>query len=335
VLLRSGNATYTYDPIGRLTSAKHPFEGSTTTYTLDDGGNVVHEGGPSGSATYAFAKNRLSRKAGQERDEVDGLKVDVAATARYAYDAMGDMTRSQGTATATAVDHDDAVPQNKSFVATTTYDAASHTLSVCQSDEPSLDYAYDASDRMVRRVEDPASGPDTVELMFHDGAAEAVVIETDASGDPQRRYVLDAAGLPIAQEKGSSASRAYPIMDPRDNVTQLLAQNEAVKAVYAYDPFGKDRPASRASQTRRIASDGEQVDAMTNEPGTSEDRPPLRWSQKLAGGSTVAWGMAGGATRLVWGTGYSRGTAIVIVGGGLMVLAVWILDRVVARRALP
>ena len=41
---RGGTGEYAYDPLGRLVSARHPFEPDTTNYTLDDGGNIVQDG---------------------------------------------------------------------------------------------------------------------------------------------------------------------------------------------------------------------------------------------------------------------------------------------------
>ncbi|MDQ3756879.1 MAG: DUF6531 domain-containing protein, partial [Actinomycetota bacterium] len=245
VSLEFGTGHYAYDSLGRLTSTTHPFDGRPTDYTLDDGGNVVHDG----DTAFTFTKNRLDRSAGTTtKNEVGGGSTTTTATAVFQYDALGNQEREASTATSTSViDEEVTETGTRDTVSVYSYDGASHPVrvhntvndTIAGNTQNSVDYAYDPLGRLVRRVEHPASGPDVVTLFFHDGTSDQLALETDGAGNVQVRYVLDSEGSPVAQDK--AGARSYYVDDPRGNLTQQLDHSQAVVAVYAYDPYGKEK----------------------------------------------------------------------------------------------
>jgi len=104
-----------------------------------------------------------------------------------------------------------------------------------------VEYGYDGLERMVSRTDNTGA---TV-LFFHDGLNEQIALETDAGGAVTTRYLVDAFGVARGKlDIGNSTGRSYYITDPRANVTQMIgASDQAVKAVFAYDPYGKDKTA--------------------------------------------------------------------------------------------
>lgn len=248
---RTGNATLGYDRLDRLVSAKQPFESKALSYALDDAGNITHEtGDDKASTSYTYANNRLasSRTQATETPEPD-LSVNVDTNATFSYDHFGNLERQEVRATAVATSGGLSVEETETNVRTITYDAALHTRRVSESSDGSyVEYAYDAFDRLVRRFEHPASGSDTTELYFHDAGSNAQTLGTDGSGTVTTRYVLDSAGVALAQhDYASSTGRGYFVTDARGDLAQLLDHSAGVKAVYSYDPFGKPRPGLDAS----------------------------------------------------------------------------------------
>jgi RHS repeat-associated protein len=104
-----------------------------------------------------------------------------------------------------------------------------------------VEYGYDGLERMVSRTDNTGA---TV-LFFHDGLNEQIALETDAAGAVTTRYLVDSFGVARGKlDIGNSTGRSYYITDPRANVTQMIgASDQAVKAVFAYDPYGKDKTA--------------------------------------------------------------------------------------------
>jgi RHS repeat-associated protein len=236
VPVRAGTGTYAYDSQGRLVSAKHPFEPNTAAYTLDDGGNIVKDA----ESVYTYVKNRLTRRAGTEVEQhPDGGTTTTAESSTYEYDRLGNQSRDVSTRTTTSRLEGQTGTRTDDLTRTYTYDAASQPDRVASQDGSWVGYSYDALGRMVRRVEHPVSGADMVTLFFHDGPGEGLVLETDGAGTVQTRYVLDSQGEPLAQDK--NGSRSYYVDDPRGNLTQQLDNSQNVVAVYAYDPYGKEK----------------------------------------------------------------------------------------------
>ncbi|MEX0789214.1 MAG: RHS repeat-associated core domain-containing protein, partial [Actinomycetota bacterium] len=128
-----------------------------------------------------------------------------------------------------------------SDVTTNSYDAASQPAQT-SGPEGTVDYGYDGLGRMVWRISDTPTADDKT-LFFHDGLGQQITVETDETGDRQTRYLLDSSGSPLGQEQeqGTTLRRSYFVADPRGNLTQLLSQGEQIRAVFAYDPFGKPK----------------------------------------------------------------------------------------------
>ncbi len=226
-----GTATYGYDVQDRLVSAKHPFELETAGYELDDAGNIITETGnpaDTGEFTYSFTDNRLITRTPTDPS---------GAASGYAYDHFGNQTTET----------------KGSELTTNTYDAASQPDET-SGPEGTVDYGYDGLGRMVWRISDTPAEDDKT-LFFHDGLGQQITVETDEDGDRLTRYLLDSSGSPLGQEQIEKPDpeedpqpepvlrRSYFVTDPRGNLTQLLSQAQQIRAVFAYDPFGKPKEA--------------------------------------------------------------------------------------------
>ncbi|HEU4868035.1 MAG TPA: DNRLRE domain-containing protein [Actinomycetota bacterium] len=208
-----GTGTYGYDDLDRLDSFKHPFETTTAAYGLDDAGNVKTEPG----TTFTFTDNRL----------ITRTPALPALPSTYGYDHFGNQVS------------DTEIP----LVATTTtsYNAASQTRRVTAGDGSWVEYNYDGLDRMISRHDSAGS----TMMFFHDGLSQQIAVETDPAGTVKTRYLVDAFGVPRGKlDIDNATGRSYYVTDPRGNITQMIgASDQAVKAVFAYDPYGKDKAA--------------------------------------------------------------------------------------------
>jgi RHS repeat-associated protein len=217
-----GTGTFDYDALDRMTSFKHPFETTTATYGLDDAGNVKSEPGN----TFTFVNNRLTARS-----------VSLTENYAYGYDHFANQTTDTK-----------KVLLQAPAVTTTSYNAASHTRRVTAPDASWVEYNYDGLQRLVSRQDSSGS---TV-MLFHDGLNDQIAVETDPAGTVKTRYLVDSFGVPRGKlDIGNSTGRTYYMTDPRGNVTQMIGYlDQAVKAVFAYDPYGKDKPAL----SKKIAS---------------------------------------------------------------------------------
>ena len=229
--MKTGNGSYTYDVVDRLVKAKHPFDTSAHTFALDEGGNILTDG----ENTYAYNKNRITKMqpATEPEDwptEVLGPFPAAEFRTEFSYDKHGNMTKA-------------VMPGQGNDTTSYTYDAAMHPRRTTEPDGSWVEYAYDALDRAVRRQE---SGGD-VRLLFNDGPNDQVALETNAAGVAKTRYVLDSAGRPVGQQQVGAVGLGWFVTDLRNNLTQILNASGAVKSVYGYDPFGKEKAAHSAS----------------------------------------------------------------------------------------
>jgi RHS repeat-associated protein len=128
------------------------------------------------------------------------------------------------------------VTEGSTFNASTTYDAGSHTLRSTSFDGSWVEYAYDGFDRMIRRQ----TSTGEVTLFYRDLKGDEITMEANSSGSVTTRYILNSESETLA--KDDSAGRGYLIEDPRGNLSQILDDSATVKAVFAYDPFGKEKP---------------------------------------------------------------------------------------------
>lgn len=221
--MKTGSASYSYDVTDRLIKAKHPFDSTTSAFALDDGGNILTDG----ESNYTYHKNRLAKMqpAAVPEDwptEILGPFPAAEFRIEFTYDKHGNVSKA-------------VMPGQNDETTTYTYDAAMHPRRTTEPDGSWVEYAYDGFDRVVRRHDSAGSG----RLYFNDRMVAQVVLETNAAGTAQVRYILDSSGMPVGQEQAGSPGVGWYITDLRDNLTQLLDRNGAVKAVYAYEPFGQ------------------------------------------------------------------------------------------------
>ncbi|MCA1841425.1 MAG: hypothetical protein LC723_14070 [Actinobacteria bacterium] len=208
----SGASAFGYDTMDRLNSFKYLTDSTAKVYTLDDAGNVTNDG----DSTFNYASNRLS------------TRTTSGVTFTEGYSHKGDQVTETGTPAAV----------------TYTYDAASVPTSVTTSDGSVIRYAYDGLGRLSGRQE-TAGGVTTTVLFFHDKGSSRLTLEKYPTATVKTRYVLDAAGAPLAQEKDGSLG--YYIKGPRGDLAQVIDSTGAIKASYSYDPFGKARSADVSS----------------------------------------------------------------------------------------
>jgi RHS repeat-associated protein len=232
---RTGTAHNIYDKLDRLIASKHPLEVSLVPYVLDDAGNVLTET----SWIYGYVANRLT-----SRSAFPGIP-GVSTTSVYGYDDFGNQaTETQGT-----------------NVATTNYDAASHTSSINDFGGFGISYEYDGLDRQVRRFD----ATNTFTLVFHDGPSDQVALEVETTGSgtaTTTRFVLDSTGEVLADEQTTlpaPTDRSYYVTDPRTNLAAILDHNAVgtgpdVVATFGYDPFGAPKAGLTSSKPKPSGS---------------------------------------------------------------------------------
>jgi RHS repeat-associated protein len=153
----------------------------------------------------------------------------------YGYDHFGNQTSETET---------NLLPKSPT---TTTYNGASQTRRVTSPDGSWVEYVHDGLERMVSRQDSTGA----VVLFFHQGMSDQTAVETDAGGGVKTRYLVDAFSMPRGKlDIGNSTGRSYYITDLRGNVTQMVQYTDhAIKAVFAYDPYGKDKAATGLTKT--------------------------------------------------------------------------------------
>ena len=220
---RTGVGEYHYDQLNRLDVAKEPFDTLVVPYILDDAGNVITEM----NSVFTYTANRLTTRTNVLPTLVPGPFAPMPQfdTSTYSYDHYGNRSRED----------------RLGNVATTTYDAASHTANFNGlGGATSVNYTYDGLDRMAKRFD----STNTTTLFFHDGLSGQVALETDAAGAVQTRYILDSTSEALGRvDNENPATRTWHVTDERGNLAALVKNTTAdVDATFAYDAFGKDRP---------------------------------------------------------------------------------------------
>ncbi len=214
----SGQGESRYDRLERLTRSEHPFEtGHPTAYSLDDAGNIDNQTGfvfNPGTAQYDPADYQL----------------------QYVNNFLTTRTPTNPAGAAEIFDYDDfgnQISQTGSDPSTNTYDAASHPASTTKGGT-TVSFTYDGLGRMATRTE----GAETT-LFFHDGSADQISVEKNPADQVTTSYLLDADRTPVGQDV--NGVRAWYVLDPRGNLTQLLDDSAGVQAVFGYDPYGKTK----------------------------------------------------------------------------------------------
>ena len=292
---KSGTATFEYDLMDRLQRWVSPFDYSTTvsdkpttTYDLDDGGNILVQETKTGSGLLETTREKITANyvQGQLRSRTiesnPGGGVTSSATESFRYDGMGQETSRDETVTTNLFAEDidgGSATQTKVDTATRTgYDAMGHTASVTekatQTAGPELvlpgakdvSYVYDTADRLLSRTQTKSDNTKTHTVFFYWGDTGVLAEEVDGrTGASKVRYLADGDGQNIAQQSveldalgsprsGTSVKWVWLLPDAVASVGTLLGSDGKVVEQKAYDPYGKPEPGG--SDRKDTADDG-------------------------------------------------------------------------------
>jgi RHS repeat-associated protein len=258
--------TYAYDPAGRLSTQTAKTAGGSTVaaygYSYDPASNITgytqalpQVAGQSNPDSGAWAYTYDS----QERLHTAQLNSQPMLT--YGYDDSGDRTSVQvgsGTPTTTTYDGADRV----STVGSTAYtwDNADELTGVGGSRSYTYDtwgrqaaatvgatsvtYAYDALNRTLSRT--PSSGSATA----YTYAALGQDVSSATTGPDPTTYYAYAAGVPIAQQQGST-TRGYE-QDPHGDLSVILDPAGTPTGTISYDPWGTQDAAIGSDATTSL-----------------------------------------------------------------------------------
>ncbi|MGH3116261.1 MAG: RHS repeat-associated core domain-containing protein [Gaiellales bacterium] len=263
----SGEATFTYDALDRLSSWVAPFAESNgarrTGYSLDDAGNITREftttcsaipctgGATTADATSDYSSGKLHRMATSTPTGVPG--VDDLTCIEPDYDEFAQEKAK--------FYYDHAAPgclaTGPSRYALSPHDPFGNIRSLFLSDPlgavggaQRVDYTHDGAQRSISRIETrtvegvPVSTQAT--LYFFIGTTNALAEETDGTGQSMVRYLSDDQGQPIAQEsyrapdgtRNSTPTWTWLLPDIAGNVGTICDDTGAVLEQSAYDPYG-------------------------------------------------------------------------------------------------
>jgi RHS repeat-associated protein len=237
------HASYSYDLLDRLTAFTSPFvdpdatDRLTTTYSLDDGGNIgtatvtkASNGAAWSSTTSTYATGRVTSQAVDEAsptaDHVDG----------FGYDDLG---------------QEDSRTIDSNATRTTAYDGLGHvtTLDDTTATNADVTYIYDAADRLISRHEpNAAAAGRAVDTLYFTWPTGAIAEEADGAGNTLARYVPGAGGGAIGQEvfavvnglsSGSTGTWGWLLSDASGSVATIINNAGDVVSQAAFDPYGK------------------------------------------------------------------------------------------------
>lgn len=224
----TGSASFTYDARDRLVTATAP-DGSSITYAYDAVGNRTQVASTAGDVDYAYdPANRIATVTDRDNGETT-----------YGYDANGNLTSidyPNGTSATMVYDTRNRTvrvthlgPGGAPVLADYQYslDAVGNRLQVIEAAGRTLDFSYDAINRLTQVIEDPA------------GAALTTGYTYDDAGN------LLTIALP-----GSTLTATYDINDrlltvdgrvfAYDNAGNLLSITEGVDVTtFAYDELNR------------------------------------------------------------------------------------------------
>ncbi|MDR7419859.1 MAG: RHS repeat-associated core domain-containing protein [Armatimonadota bacterium] len=206
----SGQATFGYDDLNRLTSAAYPGGYGTWGWTYDEVGNRLTQTGPSGTTTYTYdGNNRL-------------LQAVAGTTVTYGYDDNGNLL---------------TISTGRSF----TWDVFNR---MTQATGPggTVTHTYNGDGLKTRRV-----GPDGTRRYFYDGIRP--IWETDDAGVMTAQYDRDIFGNLLSRREASGARRYYHF-DGLGSTTALTNETGGVTSTLLYDAWGNQRAATGSDQGR-------------------------------------------------------------------------------------
>jgi RHS repeat-associated protein len=206
----SGQTTFGYDDLNRLTTAAYPGGYGTWGWTYDEVGNRLTQTGPSGTTTYTYdGNNRL-------------LQATAGTTMTYSYDDNGNLL---------------TISTGQTF----TWDVFNR-LTQATGPGGTVTYTYNGDGLKTRRV-----GPDGTRRYYHDGIRP--IWETDDAGVMTAQYDRDIFGNLLSRREAAGARRYYHF-DGIGSTTALTNETGAVTSTLLYDAWGNQRAATGSDQGR-------------------------------------------------------------------------------------
>jgi fibro-slime domain-containing protein/RHS repeat-associated protein len=241
--LDGSHVAYGYDDLYRLTSeVRTGTEPYSISYTYDDVGNRLTQA--KNGVTTAYAYN--------SRDQVES-ESGPAGEVTYNYDAAGRQTSKSTAAGTISMDWIDG-----------------DRLASVNGPGVSVQYQYDTDGR---RVKETAGGEVKQYLIDRLLPYGQVILETDATGNPNARYVYGTDR--VSQERGGITH--WYVSDGQGSVRQLADSGGFVSDNYVYTAFGESQ-ASTGNTINDFKYVGEQFD-----PNSGFYYLRARWMNPTAG----------------------------------------------------
>jgi RHS repeat-associated protein len=270
-----GKAAFSYDLADRLKSWESPFRASPdaasdqpeTTYTLDDGGNVVAESTTSQSgsgtttedASATYVNGRLQDRSVTTYEPSTGAQQHTTAL-DFDYTGLGEESERSATTSFAGTSLVVAETRNSSYDPAGYSDVHDHNKTVNGTPvagEPDLDYLYSASGQVIARKQTSASAT-SWRYFFYFAGTTSLAEETSEQGATYARYLL-ASGQAIAEqtytedatttEPGATPTFTFLLTDPDGNVATELESDGTVAAQRAYDPYGAPDEGGTSEET--------------------------------------------------------------------------------------
>jgi RHS repeat-associated protein len=245
--------TITYDQFGVPTSIKD-FDGNTTTYVLDDHGNVLEEEQPGGvdeewtynsagqvltatdgnGATTTYTYNDLGRlteiqepgtgsptiKYGYDTaGDVTSVTDEVGDTVTYTYNSMGEVLTEQNPVQA-------AAGKDVSF----TYDGDGNLLTETDADGNTVTYAYNARNEDVSMTD----ALDRTTEYGYDADGNLITITDPTGGTMTYTYTTENEVATVTDPTGGTTTYGYDL----DGELTSLTDPNGFETTFAYDDLG-------------------------------------------------------------------------------------------------
>jgi RHS repeat-associated protein len=234
---------YTYDFMDRITSMTHSLDGASAfTYDKESELTAADHASPRTDESYSF--DATGNRTGGSYTNTTNNRTTADGTYTYDYDDEGNRSKrtkvSDGSYQEYAWDH-------RNRLTTVTFKNSSHT--VLQT----VDYAYDAFNRMVRRTHDsdgPGGSAATDQFFAYDGGSINPVLDfdgTSANDLAHRNLWSEALDQLLATEDvtnlGSAGNVLWPLADHQGTLRDIADLNEgsgvtSVTNHRTFDSFG-------------------------------------------------------------------------------------------------
>jgi RHS repeat-associated protein len=229
--VEAGTAGYTYDNMGRLTSATYP-DGSSDTFSYDASGNrtkLVHiAGGNTTTTNYSY----------NAADELTQLQVG-STTTTFAYDNNGNMiSRTTGSNTTSY-----------------SYNAAYDLTSVTNS-STTVNYTYNGDGFRLAKSVTANNATTTTQYVLTPTKVPQVLEEINASGTTDEEYGLALIASSLFSQKAKTVYYSYDALSSVRNVTSATGK---VLTAQSYDAFGNLRVVN--GPTSEFQLNGQQTDS--------------------------------------------------------------------------